>query len=94
MKMTMKNMKNDSDHLDSLEELSFAIEVGEDIQIVINDIEWYIGFDHDGRRVIAQNPDGSIHYCNSNDDVDEVLDYVIDGKKIRDQWRDIVVVEL
>lgn len=90
--MTNKNMKVNSNHLASLDELSFAIEVGEDIQIILNNTEWYIGYDQNGKRVIAQNPNGPVHYL--DDSVDAVLDFVINGKSIRDQWRNIIVVAL
>ncbi len=91
--MMSKDTRTEPDRLASLDELSFAITVGEDIQIVINNTEWYIGYDQDGRRVVAQNPDGPIHYIDP-DDTDKVLDFVIDGKKIREQWRDIKIVAM
>lgn len=94
MLMILDNVDPYSDKLQSLEQLRTAIEIGMDIQIKINGIEWYIGYDQNGKQIVAQNSDGPVHYFKSDNDPDEVLDYVIGGKKIRDQWRDIVVVAM
>ncbi|WP_421428299.1 hypothetical protein [Lactiplantibacillus plantarum] len=83
-----------SDKLQSLEQLRMTIEIGMDIQIKINGVEWYIGFDSEGKRIISKDNGDFDYYFKDTDDVDEILNYVIDGKKIRDQWRDIVIAAM
>lgn len=83
-----------SDKLQSLEQLRMTIEIGMDIQIKINGVEWYIGFDSEGKRIISKDNGDFDYHFKDTDDVDEILDYVIDGKKIRDQWQDIVIVAM
>lgn len=90
----VKRVQTDSDHLDSLEQLRFALEVYMEIQIKINGVEWYIGFDHKGKRIISKDNGNFDYHFKDTDDVDEVLDYVIDGNKIRDQWRSIVIIAM
>ncbi|MBO2713208.1 hypothetical protein DA799_14060 [Lactiplantibacillus plantarum] len=92
--MVVRRVKADSDHLESLEQLRFALDVRMEIQIKINDVEWYIGFDSEGKRIISKDNGDFDYHFKDTDDVDEILDYVIDGKKIRDQWRDIVIVAM
>lgn len=86
---TLKPQDND-DRLVSLNELRSAIDVYMDIRLKINGTEWYIGAPQ-GPRIIASD---DFSYQFKTNDPDEVLDYVINGKKIRDQWRDIEVIAM
>lgn len=91
----MRNVnEHDSDRLTSLEELRFALDVHMEVQIKINGVEWYIGSDDKGNSIISKDNGDFDHQFKSNDDPDEILDYVIDGKKIRDQWREIKVIAM
>lgn len=81
-----------SDKLQSLQQLWVTIEIGMDIQIKIHDTEWYIG-PLQGKRLISKN-NGDFMHMFETDNPDEVLNYVIDGQRIRDQWRDIVIVSM
>lgn len=47
--MVVRRVKADSDHLESLKQLRFALDVRMEVQIKINDVEWYIGFDSEGK---------------------------------------------
>ncbi len=92
--MIIKQVESDSNRLQSLDELRFALDVNMEIQIKINGIEWYIGSDHKGNRIISKDNGNFNYHFKFNDDTDEVLNYVIDGKRIRDQWRDIIIVSM
>lgn len=46
------------------------------------------------KRIISKDNGDFDYHFKDTDDVDEILDYVIDGKKIRDQWQDIVIVAM
>ncbi|EQM55007.1 hypothetical protein N692_10445 [Lactiplantibacillus plantarum EGD-AQ4] len=81
-----------SDKLQSLQQLRVTIEIGMDIQIKIHDTEWYIG-PLQGKRLISKNNDDFMHMFET-DNPDEVLNDVIDGQRIRDQWRDVVIVSM
>ena len=81
-----------SDKLKSLKQLQMTIEIGMDIQIKIHDVEWYIG-EPQGKLIISKDNGNFMHEFTTNNP-DEVLDYVIDGKRIRDQWRGIVIVSM
>lgn len=84
---SLKFERNDN-HFNSLDELYNAIDVHLDIRIKINGSEWYIGSPQ-GPRIIAS---GDFNHQFKSDDPNEVLNFVIDGKRIRDQWRDIEIV--
>jgi len=90
--MTLDDIDPYSDQLQTLEQLRLTIEIGMDIQIKINGIEWYIGMPQ-GRLIISKDNGNFLHQFETNNP-DEVLDYVIDGKRIRNQWRDIVIVAM
>ena len=92
--MASENVDPYSDKLRSLEELRFDLEVHMEVQIKINGIEWYIGSDQVGHAIISKNNGDFCYHFKSDEDPDEILDYVIDGKKIRDQWRNIIVVAM
>lgn len=92
MLMTLNDIDPYSDKLKSLDQLKMTIEVGMDIQIKINGVEWYIGMPQ-GRLLISKDNGNFMHEFSTNNP-GNVLDYVIDGKKIRDQWRDIVIVSM
>ncbi|ETY74129.1 hypothetical protein LFAB_08815 [Lactiplantibacillus fabifermentans T30PCM01] len=80
--------KPNDDRFESLNQLREALEMFLEIRILINNVEWYIGTPQ-GPRIIAS---GDFDYTFPTDDADAVLDYVVDGKHIRDQWRDIRII--
>ncbi|WP_236008196.1 hypothetical protein [Levilactobacillus andaensis] len=90
--MELDNIDPYSDRLQALEQLRLEIEIHMDIQIKINNTEWYIGWPK-GSLLISKN-NGEFEHDFKSGDSKEVLDYVVDGKKIRDQWRDIVIVAM
>lgn len=75
------------DRFTSLEELKDSIEIGLDIECYINKQRYYIGWSQ-GKRVIAKCPDvEGIHF----ETLEDMLDYVIEGKKLKDSWKDIQI---
>ncbi|WMJ79546.1 hypothetical protein RBU49_11660 [Clostridium sp. MB40-C1] len=72
---------------DSLQELKNSIEIGLDIECTIYGTDYYIGWAN-GKCVIALCPDGDIVYFNT---LDEILDYKIQNKMLKNIWKDIQI---
>lgn len=75
------------DRFNSLEELKESIELGLDIECYINNQRYYIGWSNN-ERVIALCPDGEGVRFNK---LEEMLDYQIEGKTLRELWKEIVI---
>ncbi|WIF95031.1 hypothetical protein [Caminicella sporogenes] len=74
----------------SLQELKDSIEMGLDIECYIYGQRYYIGWGDNG-RVIAKCPDGDGVYFNS---LDEMLNFKIQDKKMKDIWKDIQIISM
>lgn len=75
------------DKFKNLDELQDSIEMGLDIECYIYGKRYYIGWSNN-KRVIALCPDGDGDFFDS---LEDMLEFLIEGKPIKDIWQDIVI---
>ncbi|WP_438349925.1 hypothetical protein ACP8HI_04445 [Paenibacillus sp. FA6] len=75
------------DKFNNLEEFKESIEMRLDIECFIYGSRYYIGWS-EGKRVIALCPDGDGEFFDS---LEDMLEFQIEGKPIKDIWQDIVI---
>ncbi|MEC0089341.1 hypothetical protein [Paenibacillus macquariensis] len=75
---------------ENLKELKDSIEIGLDIECFIFGERYYIGWSNH-KRVIALCPDGDGDFF---DTLEEMLDFQIEGKALKDIWQDIEIYSM
>lgn len=80
----------DDNRFRDLEDLKSSIEIGLDIECMILGQRYYIGWSNH-KRIIALCPDGDGDFFET---LDEMLDFKIEGKPLKDIWYSIEIISM